>query len=90
MVNTAHYEHLAHPPLPGAVFYGEQLLDHLCGSVPNISRTFKLSACVSVEDDFTFLSLETFTSFVIVCISPFLLPSLSVPSSLSDVFFFFL
>lgn len=87
MVNTAHYEHLAHPPLPGAVFYGEQLLDHLCGSVPNISRTFKLSACVSVEDDFTFLSLETFTSFVIVCVSPFLLPSLSVPSSLSDFFF---
>lgn len=87
MVNIAHYKHLSHPPLPGAVFYGEQLLDHLCDGVPNISRTFKLSASLSVEDDFTFLSLEAFASFITMCISHFLLPSLSVPSPLSDVFF---
>lgn len=87
MVNIVHYKHLFYPPLPGAVFYGEQLLDHLCDGVPNISRTFKLSACLSVEDDFTFLSLETFTSFITMCISHicFLL-SLFPPLSL--MFFF--
>lgn len=86
MVNIAHYKHLSPPPLPGAVFYGEQLLDHLCDGVPNISRTFKLSASLSVEDDVTFLSLEAFASFITMCTSHFLLPSLSVPP-LSLMFF---